>query len=182
MRILKVLLLTLTLALFAAPAWGDGAPDPTIYVQPGHGSTPTDAGASASDPIFVTDNSITDWLLDSSAYANNTSTDDTNTNELFVEVIPGAGESEATFLAEVFNCVTDPPTTTACGFVAAQGTNGEGGIVYPAVEAVFEGPFYQGEDITISVTPEPGTALLLFVGVAVFLAYYGLRKRQAILA
>ena len=179
MRILRVLLPALALAIFAASAWGDGLPDPTIVVQPGRGSEATDAGASAADPIFVTDGSITDWLLDSSAYENNTASNDINSNVLFVEVTPAAGESEATFLAEVFNCATDPPTTTSCGFVAAQGISGES-LVYPAVEVAFAGPFYYGEDITISV-PEPRTALLLFVGLA-FLVAFGLKKRQAILA
>jgi hypothetical protein len=179
MSILKVLLPTLALAMFTASAWGDGVPDPTVRVQQGNGSTPTDAGASAADPIFVTDQSITNWLLDSSAYENNTATNDTNSNELFVEVIPAEGESAATFLSEVFNCATDPPTTTSCGFVAAQGISGES-LVYPAVEVEFSGPFYYGEDITISV-PEPRTALLLFVGLVLLVAF-GLKKRQAILA
>jgi len=168
MRIFKILILALTLAFLSTPAWGDGAsPDPTIVVQPGHGSTDTETGEAQSDPLVVLDGSgVTDWILQNPVIAAN--------GELFVEVVAYPGENLSYFNTEQWQCASDPPTTTSCFFVQTMGSNTDG------YEFVFYGPFTENEDIGISV-PEPGTVLLLFVGLALLFAF-GLKKRQAILA
>ena len=165
MRILKVLLPTLALALLSASAWGDGAPDPTITIQKASGSTATETGEAQTDPLMVLDASgTTDWLLNNPTIAED--------GALYVEVIPYTGENLAYFNTEVWQCAFSPPTTTGCGFVMTMGS-------VPGYEFVFYGPFTVGEDIGISV-PEPNALFLLIFGLGVFLAY-GFRKRLAIL-
>lgn len=195
MRVPKVLLLGMALAFFSASAWGDGATDPTIKMGAGGGSGATMDGATAADPIFVTDASGTsDWYLDNPTIAAD--------GEVFVEVIPYEGESLATFLAETWTCEAEPPTTTSCGFLPglqgllssadAQGFTYVAGcsslsptgapvtVACPAVEVEFMGPFTVGEDVSIDV-PEPRTILLLFFGLSVAFVL-GFKKRQTLLA
>lgn len=183
MRAFKVLLLTATIAFFAASAWADGV-DPSIKIIPGGGSTATTAGLTAADPIFVYDGSgVTDWLLDNTSLPTlspGESLSSLPSSEVYVEIIPYPGENLAYFESELWNCVTDPPITTACG--ALPGPQGilDEELVTPAIEFGFIGPFYQGEDIGISV-PEPSTVLLLLVGLPIVFAF-GFKKRQVTLA
>lgn len=195
MRIVKVLLLVLALAFLSAPAWGDGAPpDPRIILAGGGGSISTSAGGTAADPIFVTDYSVTDFLLTGPS---GTLPGALLYTALYVEVVSNLSETNSQFAAEDFTCTAVPPTSTSCGFVSPQGLFGyipEGfsnvtsctsfsgpAIACPAVEAVFYGNFTDGEDIRISVVPEPATMLLVFVGLAVFFVF-GFKKRRTILA
>ena len=195
MRILKALVLALTLAFLSAPAWGDSAPpDPNIIMAGGGGSQDTTAGGSAADPIFVTDYSVTDFRL--------TGPPDTLPGTLlytalYVEVVSNLSETNSQFAAEDFTCTAVPPTSTSCGFISPQGlfsyipegfsnvascTDYSGAtIACPAVEAVFYGAFTDDEDIRISVVPEPATMLLLLVGLAFFFAF-AFKKRRTILA
>lgn len=177
MRALKLAMLATSLALFSSSAWADGAPpDPTVKVQPGTGSTATTDGGTAADPIFVADGSgISDWLLNSTTVASD--------GELFVEVVPYVGENLAYFDSELWTCASDPPTTTSCAFVNAQGTANStlgvtGGELISGygIEVVFFGPFTVGEDVGISV-PEPCSGLLLLIGLGMVFAF-GLRKKQ----
>lgn len=178
MRVLYLVMLAMALALFSTSAWGDGAPpDPTVRVQPGSGSTPTTDGGTAADPIFVAAGSgISDWLLDSATVASD--------GELFVEVVPSVGADLTFFNSEFWQCAADPPTTTACYEVNAQGTaNGTLGItngeLIPGygLEFVFIGPFTQGEDVGISV-PEPRSAVLLLIGLVILFAFRPEKKRS----
>lgn len=202
MRAFKVLLLTLTLAFFAVSAWGDGATDPNVKLEGGGGSQPTTAGLTATDPIFVTDGSgdnafqLTNTSLPTLSPGEPLSS--VSVSDLFVEVIPYFGENLDFFASEGWTCEAVPPTATSCSFpttaglyssAAAQGfgsnvdecTAYNGAILAcPAVEVEFVGPFYYGEHIIISV-PEPGTVLLLLVGLPIVFAF-GFKKRQTLLA
>ena len=193
MRILKALVLALTLAFLSAPAWGDSAPpDPSIILAGGGGSQPTTAGGSAADPIFVTDYSVTDFRLTDPALESAPYT------TLYVEVVSNLSETNSQFATEGFTCVAVPPTSTGCGFMTPQGlfnnipdglssnvtscTDYSGAIIAcPAVEAEFYGTFTYDEDIRISVVPEPATMLLLLVGLAFFFTF-AFKKRRTILA
>jgi hypothetical protein len=181
MKAIKVLLLTLAFAFFAASAWADGT-DPTIKMGAGGGSEQTFDGSTAADPIFVTDAPGTyDFYLENSVIAED--------GEVFVEVIPMQGETVANFLAETWNCQAEPPTTTSCSFLssyqglytsaAAQGygyvssctgfsaTGAPANVACPGIEVEFTGPFTVGEDVGITITPEPSSILLVCFGLAI---------------
>jgi hypothetical protein len=183
MRAIKVLLVCLAFAFFASSAWADGTgTDPTILMGAGGGSEQTLAGDTAADPIFITDTPGTyDFYLDNPTIAAD--------GEAFIEVVPTEGESIATFLAETWNCEYEPPTTTSCSFVSAlQGLysnasaqgygyvsqctsySATGALVTvacPAIEVEFTGPFTVGEDVSITITPEPSSVLLLCFGLCI---------------
>jgi len=194
MKVGKVLLLVLGLAMFSMAARADGFNDPVIRLGPSGASTHTMDGATASDPIFVTDGSHTDWFLDNDLIATN--------GVVFFEVLPAAGESLSYFLNEGFSCQPVAPVADGCSFLAGlqgllsnaiaqgfgdialscsgYGVEGQITVACPAVEVAFTGPFTVGEDVHLDV-PEPSALLLLLFGLPLALGLLS-RKKLAGLA
>jgi hypothetical protein len=103
--------------------------------------------------------------------------------EVFLEVVPAAGESLAQFENEFFTCV--PGQAATCFTVSAA----PAGLNIPAVEFAFVGqvvdgqvvPFLNPGDIVGVSVPEPNGMLLLLVGL-VSLVGFGLKRKESNLA
>ncbi len=182
---MKILMVTLVVALFSATAWADSAPiDPTIVLKKGGGSPTTQWGFDKFHPIYIALGSVNDFKLTWSGSA------------LYVEVAPAVIDfgtpAQITdqsvidaFENLTFSCVIDPSLGSGCTFYPyAKGlndnNNSESGTYVPGSEAVFTGTFTAGEDLQLAV-PEPSTLALLLFGV-LGAAFYFSKRRNALLA
>jgi hypothetical protein len=185
------LVAVVALAMLGAKATkADGAPgDPSVTIHKctiGCDLGEFDNSNSESNPLVVTD------MEANTNFEYCPAGDEDCTGgiaEVFVEVVPQAGESAAQFDKEKFSCV--PGLAATCSTVGPPGV--------PAVEFVFDGTCIQncdpnsdgspvfanflsaGDIVGVEVAPEPSVLGLLFVGLVSLLAV-GVRRREAHLA
>lgn len=158
-------LLLALIGFTASTAMADGV-DPTVIIRKGCCSILTTSGGSDANPLIITDGSITDFLL-APGFA--------PTSTLYVRVIPFEGEDFTFFENELWNCASGFLNVTCLSAVVPFG------LETPAVEFAFLGPqgfFAPGLDLGVSATatPEPGTILLLLVGMICLIAFVGKRR------
>lgn len=169
-------------------ASADSANDPKVHLEGGGGSPLTQWGQDINHPIYVTIFSSNDFILNWGSFVG---------SALYIEVVPTAvvdfgipgvatPQQITSFLAESFTCDFATNIASNCAqFAYAQGfpnnnINTPGVFYFPGAEFIFTGTFTSGEDLGLTISPEPNTLVLLLFGTLGSVVF--LLKRRHVLA